>query len=315
MIRHWTSASLALLTLAGAPLAAQDRDSDRERTRTERQRAEERAQAEARGRGLIFERRPYAAGEAFQYAFGRARIGVSVSVDEEDRNGALIESVIEDGPAAKAGLRKGDLITRFGDTRLDGDDAGEKLVELARALDPGDTVRVEYTRDGRRSNATIVAEEIESSFRMMLPSMEHIGPMMGDLRNRVMLMSGGIGGMQLKEVTPELGEYFGTTEGVLVLEAPSDSTLPLRAGDVILAIDGREVQSASHAQRILASYAAEETVSFNIMRKQQRQTVEWKVPENRWGSERRLQSGSVYQFHRPSGTVRARVRGSGRIGT
>ena len=41
MTRHWTSASLALLTLAAAPLAAQDRDSARD----ERARAEERAQA------------------------------------------------------------------------------------------------------------------------------------------------------------------------------------------------------------------------------------------------------------------------------
>ena len=313
MTRHWTSASLALLTLAAAPLAGQDRDSERERTQTERQRAEERAQAEARGRGLIIERRPFAAGEAFQYAFGRARIGVSVSVDEEDRNGARIESVVDDGPADKAGLKAGDIITRFGDTRLDGENAGQRLVELARALEPGDTVRVEYTREGRRSNATVVAEEVEGAFTMTIPSMERLAPMVHDLRDRVMLLGGGIGGLQLKELTPELGEYFGATEGVIVLEAPADSSLPLRAGDVILAIDGREVQSASHAQRILASYDAEETVRFNIMRKQQRQTVEWKVPENRWRAQGGVRNG-VYQFHRPTAPTRARVRMNGRTG-
>ena len=273
MTRHWTSASLALLTLAAAPLAAQDRDSARD----ERARAEEREQA--RQRGLIIERRPFRAGESFSYSLGRARIGVSVTVDDEDRNGARIESVLPDGPAAKAGLREGDIISRFGDTRLDGEEAGQKLVELARALDPGDTVRVEYTRDGRRANATVVAEEVENGFTMTLPSMERLTPMVHDLRDRLMLLGGaGIGGMHLKEMTPELGEYFGTSEGVLVLEAPADSSLPLRAGDVILAIDGRKVQSASHAQRILASYDADETVRFNIMRKQQRQTLEWKVP-------------------------------------
>lgn len=313
MIRHWTSASLALLTLATGPLAAQDREPERERTRAERQRDEARAQAEARGRGLIFERRPFAAGEAFQYAFSRARIGVSVAVDGEDRNGARIESVVDGGPAQKAGIRAGDIITRFDDTRLDGENAGQRLVELARALEPGDTVRVEYTRDGRRSNATIVAEEVEGSFAMTLPSMERLAPMVHDLRDRVMLLGSGIGGLHLKELTPELGEYFGTSEGVLVLEAPADSTLPLRAGDVILAMDGREVQSASHAQRILASYDAGETVRFNIMRKQQRQTVEWKVPENRG----RLQGGvrnGVYQFHRPAAPTRARVRANGQAG-
>jgi S1-C subfamily serine protease len=309
MTRHWTSASLALLTLVAAPLAAQDRDTARERTR-----AEERAQVEARERGLILERRPYGAGEMTRLSFGRARIGVSVAVTDDDRDGARIESVVSGGPAAKAGLRAGDIVTRFGDTRLSGEKPGERLVELAQALDPGDTVRVEYTRDGRRSNATIVAEELDSGFTMTIPSMERLAPMVHDLRDRVMLLGGaGIGGMQLKEITPELGEYFGTTEGVLVLDAPADSSLPLRAGDVILAIDGREVQSASHAHRILASYDADETVRFNVMRKQQRQTLEWKVPENRW----RMQSngrGGVYQFHRPTTPARARTRNNGQAG-
>lgn len=311
MTRHWTSASLALLTLAAVPLAAQERDAERERTTTEeRRRDEERAQAEARGRGLILERRPYRARELTSFSFGRARIGVSVAVDDEDRDGARIESVVDDGPAEKAGLRAGDLITRFGDTRLDGEDAGKRLVELAHALDPGDTVRVEYTREGRRSNATIVAEEVENTFTMAMPSMERLAPMMHGLREGVMMLGGSIGGMQLKEVTPELGEYFGTDEGVLVLDAPSDSTLPLRAGDVILAIDGREVQSAPHAHRILSSYAEDEKVSFDIMRKQQRQTVEWTVPENRWKVQGNSRNG-VYQFRSPA---RSAPRESGRTG-
>lgn len=309
MTRHWMSASLALLTLAATPLVAQDRDSARERARDE-----ERAQAERRERGLILERRPFGAGET-RVSFGRARIGVSVAVTDDDRDGARIESVVSGGPAARAGLRAGDIVTRFGDTRLTGENPGERLVELARALEPGDTVRVEYTREGRRANATIVAEELESGFTMTIPSMERLAPMVHDLRDRVMLLGGaGIGGMHLKEMTPELGEYFGTTEGILVLEAPADSSLPLRAGDVILAIDGREVQSASHAHRILASYDAEETVRFNIMRKQQRQTVEWKVPENRWKTMSPSQSGGVYRFHRPTAPVRALRRSSGRTG-
>lgn len=310
MTRHWMSASIALLTLAAAPLAAQDRDSARERARDE-----ERAQAERRERGLIMERRPFGAGELTRLSLGRARIGVSVAVADDDRDGAKIESVVSEGPAAKAGLRAGDIVTRFGDTRLTGEKPGERLVELARALEPGDTVRVEYTRDGRRANATIIAEELESGFTMTIPSMERLAPMVHDLRDRVMLLGGaGIGGMHLKEMTPELGEYFGTTEGVLVLESPADSSLPLRAGDVILAIDGREVQSASHAHRILASYDSEETVRFNIMRKQQRQTVEWKVPEDRWKTMSPSRSGSVYQFHRPTAPVRAWGRSNGRTG-
>lgn len=289
MTRLWTSASLALLTLATSPLAAQERDTVRERTRDS-----------ARERGLILERRPYYA-EGVRVAFGRQRIGVTVAMDTEGANGARLESVREGGPAAKAGLEAGDVITRFGDTRLSGESAGRRLVELAQRLEPGDTVKVEYTRDGRRREATIVAADIGGDFTFAMPSMERLGPALEQLRQRVEVFGHGWGDIRLQEVGPELGEYFGTDKGALVLESPADSTLPLRAGDVILAIDGREVQSAAHAQRILASYAAGETVRFNVMRKRSRQTLEWKVPEERrW-------RGTAPRTVQPS--VRGRARG------
>jgi S1-C subfamily serine protease len=66
---------------------------------------------------------------------------------------------------------------------------------------------------------------------------------------------------------------------LLLTRTPSDSTLPLRAGDVILTIDGRTPTSPSHAMRILRSYAEGETVRFEVMRRRNRTTVTWTVPE------------------------------------
>ena len=54
------------------------------------------------------------------------------------------------------------------------------------------------------------------------------------------------------KVNPGLAAYFGTSDGILVVDAPGDSTLGLKAGDVILAIGGRKPTSPSHAFRILA---------------------------------------------------------------
>jgi len=84
-------------------------------------------------------------------------------------------------------------------------------------------------------------------------------------------------GLELTELNPGLAEYFSSDEGLLVLDVDEDSTLGLLPGDVILAIDGREVEAQRDFHRILGSYEAEETVSFSLVRKGQELTVEGTV--------------------------------------
>jgi S1-C subfamily serine protease len=63
------------------------------------------------------------------------------------------------------------------------------------------------------------------------------------------------------------------------VKAPADSGLPLKSGDVILAIDGRKPTSPEHAIRILRSYDSGEQVKLDVMRQKRRSTVTWTVPE------------------------------------
>jgi len=230
----------------------------------------------------------------------RARIGVVVNLRanaEQDRLGAQLEAVTPGGPAAKAGLKAGDVVTRFNTTSLagvrseDGEDSGPgmKLIELARALEPGDTVRLEYRRGSETKRATLVAEQMEARWRIAeVPQLErdfmHVDP--DGFRMRIEDGLSGFewvgppwSGLDLVTINPDLGEYFGTREGVLVIKARGDSTLPLKSGDVILTIDGRKPTSPSHAMRILRSYEAGEAVKIEVLRKRSRQTVTWTVPE------------------------------------
>jgi len=272
MTRLWLGASVALLAVLPQALDAQQR-------RAEPSRPKERS-------GQLWT------------SVNRQRIGVALEADgdeETDRIGAKVASVTPDGPADDAGIRAGDIITRFGNTRLGGDEPTRKLVELAQELEPGDTVRVEYQRNGSRRNATLVAEDLGgSNFAMTIPRMhiEQMMPALEGMRDNFSMFVGGWPGLRLQELNEGLGEYFGTSEGLLVLEAPSDSTLPLRPGDVITSIDGRTPQSVGHAMRILGSYSEGESVKFEVMRKQQRQTLEWKVSERRAGSR-------LYRFEGP----------------
>jgi len=254
---------------------------------------------------------------AFAFALGdnRGRIGVVVRTDaneESDKVGAKVEGVTPGGPAEKAGLKVGDIITKFSGTALGGlkaeDDEesgpGRKLIALARKLEPGDTVRVEYRRGGDTKQATLVAEDLGGGFHMEMPEM---GPMvMPRMPDMGFELSFGApwGDLELVSLNPDLGDYFGSKEGVLVVKAPADSSLPLRGGDVILAIGGRKPTSQSHAMRILRSYEPGESVSIDIMRKQKHVTLAWKVPES---SERRVRRELERKERQEESSLRERL--------
>ena len=236
-------------------------------------------------------RAPRARAFSFSFSDNRGRLGVIVRTDasaESDKIGAKIEGVTPGSPADKGGLKVGDIITKFAGTSLGGikgDDEdesgpGHKLVALARKLEPGDTVRIEYRRGADAKQATLVAEDLDGTMRMDMP-----GPMvaMPHMPGMDLAWSFGEpwGDLELVSLNPDLGDYFGTKDGILVVKAPADSTLPLKGGDVILSIGGRKPTSQSHAMRILRSYEPGESVSIDILRKQKRMSLTWKVPEAR----------------------------------
>ena len=227
--------------------------------------------------------RPPREPRGFAYSFNdnRGRIGVVVRSDadsETDKIGARIEGVTPGGPAAKAE-----------DEEESG--PGNKLVELARGLEPGDTVQLEYRRGSDGKKATLVAERLPRLEMFRFPEPPGMAmPRMPDMNFE--FFGSPWGDLEVVSLNPDLGEYFGTKEGVLVVKAPADSGLPLKGGDVILSIGGRRPTSPSHAMRILRSYEPGETVALDIMRKQKRVTVSWKVPER---GERRLRYGHEHE--------------------
>src|SRR3989475_8901536 len=121
---------------------------------------------------------------AFSYSDNRGRIGVVVRTDaspDTDKLGAKLEAVTPGGPAEKAGLKAGVIITKFNGTGLAGvksedeDESGpgHKLIELARKLAPRDTVQIEYWRASDTQTAPLAAEDIDKA-GSVVPA--HIAP-------------------------------------------------------------------------------------------------------------------------------------------
>jgi S1-C subfamily serine protease len=91
----------------------------------------------------------------------------------------------------------------------------------------------------------------------------------------------GFGDMEMVELNKNLGRYFGTETGLLIVKAPADNAFTFQDGDVIKSIDGREPKDLHHAVRILSSYEGGETVNFEIMRDKRKQTITIEVPDDR----------------------------------
>jgi S1-C subfamily serine protease len=241
-------------------------------------------------------------GQVWVSSWGRPRLGVVVKTARDvatDSIGAVLQAVTPGGPSEKAGLKAGDILTKLNGESLvgryppaspDESEPGIKLVDLARELDEGDTARIEYRRGGETRTATVIAEILEpegmplamaldTAFRLRMAPRIEVEPMRELSRTLAYALPNRWLDMELVGLNPELGSYFGTTDGVLVVRGPSDESLRLQSGDVILRIGSREPTSAAHALRILRSYDAGETVSIVIMRQKQRQTIEAVVPE------------------------------------
>jgi len=261
-------------------------------------RAQERVRVRAPERTFMY----HVDGDSIRVDLRRGRMGITVDLRPDparDSIGARVAGVTPGGPADHAGVRTGDLITRFNGTPVTASDNGRggddqsrpgiRLINLASRLQPGDTVRLDLRRDGRPLSVSLEAAQTDMDViveRMREPGgfMREFSPGMPGPEMRVFVNGPNVGDLELVNVSPQLAEGLGISQGLLVVDVGSDSALGLRAGDVITAIGGRHPTSPSHAMRILSTYDPGETIQFDVMRQRRRVTVNGRMPEPHVGT-------------------------------
>lgn len=231
----------------------------------------------------------------------RARLGLKVNLRarETDSIGAYVDAVTPNGPAANAGIRSGDIITRVdAKSVLTGESSsrddreslpGLRLIELAATLQPNDTIPVEFRRGKTRRTVTVVTGDEPTilfrgqpgtgSFDFRYPAGSRMAPAPGEdlFVEGPFLYGSPLAHLELAPLNQDLGQYFGTTTGILVISVPKDSELGLKGGDVVLAVDGRKPESPSHLLRILRSYQDSESFKVEVLRNRKRVAVEGRL--------------------------------------
>jgi serine protease Do len=200
--------------------------------------------------------------------------------------GVVVMDVEPESPAAKAGLLEKDVITQYDGQQVEGTVQFRRLVS---ETPPGRTVTLGISREGANQNISVELGDRSAYFeKKMNGKMREFGsmnfPPMPDWHMPPMPTApdgrshGAIDwrtpalGVSAEDLTPQLGAYFGAPDegGVLVREVRAGTPAEkagVKAGDVIVKVDGKAVRSLAELRDELREKSGEKPVTLAILRK------------------------------------------------
>jgi len=167
----------------------------------------------------------------------------------KDAKGALVGDVIPEGPASKAGIKRGDVIVKFNKDEIN---EMETLPKIVAKTPPGSKVPVDVIRNGKRKTFNITIEVLKDGGTQVAAKQDPVG-------------------LQVQDITPELMQSLklDSTDGVLVSDVTADGAAGeagIRRGDVITEINRTPVTSVQDYQKVTSAAKKGSTVLFLVRR-------------------------------------------------
>ncbi len=182
----------------------------------------------------------------------------------KQEQGALVADVTPDGPAQKAGIKRGDVILSF-----DGKEVKEmNELPLIVATTPVDkVVSVEVWRKGKKETLQVKVGELKEEEKVQEAAGEGV-----EL------------GMTLQELTPDFAKTLGIQEkgGLVVMQVEEGGPAAMagiRKGDVILEMDQAPVRSIEEFNKKVEGFKKGDTILFLIKRQKSTIFLTMKVAE------------------------------------
>jgi serine protease Do len=201
-----------------------------------------------------------------QHRVARGSIGVQFSATTNPavarmygaKSGVTITEVLNDLPAAKAGLQTGDTITAVNGKQVK---TGDELVGIISAVRPGNKVAITYVRDGQQKEASVSVEDRTKLFPDTTEQAEDTGDSREPAPTKL--------GATVHSLTQEQADRLGITtgKGVIVTDVKPDSfaeDIGLRQGMVIVQVNRQPVNSDDEFRKLTSQLKSGQDVVFLV---------------------------------------------------
>jgi serine protease Do len=209
--------------------------------------------------------------------------------------GVLLERIVPDSPAAKAGLKDNDVITEVNGQRVEG---ATQFRRMIHEIPAGRSAQFTVWRDGRAQTMSVTLGKSEErgnmwfktaprAFSFELPKIEipEVAPMPGMDWEGYGMLAGSRPrlGIDAEDLSGQFGAYFGAPdgEGVLVREVNSGSPAEkagVKSGDVITSLNGERIRSLGDLREKLAGKRDEKTVKLGVLRNKSEVSITVELP-------------------------------------
>ena len=177
----------------------------------------------------------------------------------KDDNGVLLVDVTEGGPAAKAGMKGGDVVVEYDGKKINDPFHFKNMVAETK---PGKQVFIKIVREGNLLTANVTIGELPVD-NQVIPNVE---------------IDNALKGVSVQEITDEYRQKMNISEkdrGVIVSNIDEDSPALgiINKGDIIIEIDRRPVTSTKEYTKVISGIESNQNVLALIMRGGVRQYI------------------------------------------
>jgi serine protease Do len=185
----------------------------------------------------------------------RGWLGISISnvaapsTGAKPPRGAQVMDVIKGGPAERAGLKKNDIITRFGDVEITD---SSQLQNSVAATSSGRDVKLTILREGKQQEVTVRIGKLEDSTKFLGVS----------VKERI--------GAEVRAVTAKEAEKYGLEkpQGVAISRLDPKGAFAkagLEISDIVLAIGDQAIEGVDGFVRLVTALPAGQEIPFTVL--------------------------------------------------